>query len=247
MAITYTVVPGDTLGAIAKRYGTTVDQIVRDNNIQNRDLIHPGQKFVVGAGSGTSASVPKNTGMGPQQPGGMGIPRRPRNTGMGPQEAGDPDAEGVGKILSARGDHQTNPFTDSRTNKESDLAKNEAETRAKKEKTYTARATVIGDPTLKSNTLIKINNVGAKFGGHWWVKNVTHRINSSGYICDLDLQKDAIASTDGDTTGFGSPIKENPGTKRTPKNTGMGPQETEGKAPKKRIYIDARTGEKLSR
>lgn len=45
---TYTVKKGDTLSAIAKKYGTTVAKIVKDNNIKKPNLIHPGQKLKVG-------------------------------------------------------------------------------------------------------------------------------------------------------------------------------------------------------
>ena len=43
----YTVKSGDTLSGIAKMYNTTVAQIARDNNIQNVNLIYPGQKLLV--------------------------------------------------------------------------------------------------------------------------------------------------------------------------------------------------------
>ena len=44
----HTVVAGDTLSAIAKKYGTTVDQLVAWNNIKNPNLIQVGEKFRVG-------------------------------------------------------------------------------------------------------------------------------------------------------------------------------------------------------
>ena len=40
---TYTVVKGDTLWSIAKRFNTTVDELVRLNNIKNKNLIYVGQ------------------------------------------------------------------------------------------------------------------------------------------------------------------------------------------------------------
>lgn len=40
---TYTVVGGDTLSGIAKKYGVTVDYLKNKNNIQNVDLIYVGQ------------------------------------------------------------------------------------------------------------------------------------------------------------------------------------------------------------
>lgn len=41
--IQYVVKRGDTLSEIANKYGVTVNQIVNDNNIRNRNLIYPGQ------------------------------------------------------------------------------------------------------------------------------------------------------------------------------------------------------------
>ena len=43
----YTVVSGDNLTKIAKKYGTTVNQLVAWNNIPNPDLIYAGQKLRV--------------------------------------------------------------------------------------------------------------------------------------------------------------------------------------------------------
>lgn len=43
----YVVQPGDTLWKIAKRYNTSVDDIVRVNDIENPDLIYPGEKFLI--------------------------------------------------------------------------------------------------------------------------------------------------------------------------------------------------------
>ena len=45
--IVYVVKRGDTLSRIALNYGTTVSQIVRENNISNPNLIYPGQRLVV--------------------------------------------------------------------------------------------------------------------------------------------------------------------------------------------------------
>ncbi|WP_338930485.1 LysM peptidoglycan-binding domain-containing protein [Streptomyces netropsis] len=43
----YTVKSGDTLTAIAARFGTTVEQLVKWNNIPNPDLIKVGQQLIV--------------------------------------------------------------------------------------------------------------------------------------------------------------------------------------------------------
>lgn len=42
---TYTVQPGDTLSEIAQKYGMTVNELVKLNNIKNPNLIYPGQKI----------------------------------------------------------------------------------------------------------------------------------------------------------------------------------------------------------
>jgi LysM repeat protein len=41
----YVVQEGDTLGEIAQRFGTTVDALVEANNIEDPDLIFPGQRL----------------------------------------------------------------------------------------------------------------------------------------------------------------------------------------------------------
>lgn len=55
--VTYTVVWGDTLTAIAKQYNTTVSKLVELNNITNPNYIVVGQVLIV---SGTASAVTKN-------------------------------------------------------------------------------------------------------------------------------------------------------------------------------------------
>ena len=58
---TYTVQRGDTLAAIARRYGTTVQAIAQANNIVNPNLIYPNQVLVIptsGGGGGTPSPTP---------------------------------------------------------------------------------------------------------------------------------------------------------------------------------------------
>ena len=45
--IIYFAQPGDTLWKIAKKYNTTVDDILKMNNIQDKDVIMPGQQIVI--------------------------------------------------------------------------------------------------------------------------------------------------------------------------------------------------------
>lgn len=46
----YVVQPGDTLSEIAERFGTTVRALVRANDIDDPDRIHPGQELVIPSG-----------------------------------------------------------------------------------------------------------------------------------------------------------------------------------------------------
>lgn len=72
---TYTVVPGDTLGRIAGRFGTTVSAIASLNGITNINLIFVGQVL----------RIPGGTGPGPQPttaPGSTPIPTVPGGVGL---------------------------------------------------------------------------------------------------------------------------------------------------------------------
>jgi LysM repeat protein len=51
-ANTYTVRPGDTLSSIARRHGTSVQQLLAANEIKRADPIRPGQKLRVPASGG---------------------------------------------------------------------------------------------------------------------------------------------------------------------------------------------------
>ena len=48
--ITYKVKFGDSLSKIAKKYNTTVEQLVKDNKIKNKHLIFVGQKLIIKQG-----------------------------------------------------------------------------------------------------------------------------------------------------------------------------------------------------
>lgn len=45
--VIYVVQKGDTLWKLAKRFNSTVEDIAEINNIENPDLIYPGQKFII--------------------------------------------------------------------------------------------------------------------------------------------------------------------------------------------------------
>lgn len=54
--VIHVVVRGDTLGRIARSYGTTVSALVVANDIRNANLIHLGQNIVVPEGSSSSSA-----------------------------------------------------------------------------------------------------------------------------------------------------------------------------------------------
>lgn len=56
--VVYTVVKGDTLSHIAKRYGTTYQYLAKINNIPNPNLIYVGQKIVISGASSSSSPSP---------------------------------------------------------------------------------------------------------------------------------------------------------------------------------------------
>lgn len=57
---TYTVKKGDTLSAIAKQYGTTYQQLAKDNGISNPNLIYVGQKINIGGNTSTETKTDTN-------------------------------------------------------------------------------------------------------------------------------------------------------------------------------------------
>ncbi|MCA9969572.1 MAG: LysM peptidoglycan-binding domain-containing protein, partial [Anaerolineales bacterium] len=63
-AFQYTVQSGDTLSALARRFGTTVQAIVAANNISNPNLIHVGQVLEIPEGT----NPPSNPNPNPTPP-----------------------------------------------------------------------------------------------------------------------------------------------------------------------------------
>ncbi len=61
-ARSYTVVPGDTLSAIASRHGISLGTILSANGIRSTDIIRPGQKLALGG----TAKVTKTSNTAPQ-------------------------------------------------------------------------------------------------------------------------------------------------------------------------------------
>lgn len=65
----YIVQPGDTLAIIAQKFGTTVEAIVRANNITNPNLIYVGQVLTIPSGTVPPVPVPPPVPTPPPAPG----------------------------------------------------------------------------------------------------------------------------------------------------------------------------------
>ena len=56
---THTVAPGDTLGTVGQRYGSTAGDVARANAVGRRDTIHPGQTLVIPRNGPASPETPE--------------------------------------------------------------------------------------------------------------------------------------------------------------------------------------------
>ena len=54
----YTIQKGDNLTKIAKEFGTTVDELVKLNNIKDPNLIYAGAELKIPAGAGAATATP---------------------------------------------------------------------------------------------------------------------------------------------------------------------------------------------
>jgi phage protein D len=52
---------------------------------------------------------------------------------------------------------------------------------------------MIGNPTLRSRTVVLISGIGAAFDGLWWVKEVRHSIGSGGYTQSAQVTREGLA------------------------------------------------------
>jgi N-acetylmuramoyl-L-alanine amidase len=70
-ASSYIISPGDTMWSIAQKHGVSVDEIVAANNIQNANLIYPGQSLTI-PGQATAPVPPASGGSGSNNSGSSG-------------------------------------------------------------------------------------------------------------------------------------------------------------------------------
>ena len=55
------------------------------------------------------------------------------------------------------------------------------------EKVITCKMTCVGNPFLTSSQVLTINNVSSIWSGKWYIKKCKHTLNTSGYLCTIDL------------------------------------------------------------
>jgi LysM repeat protein len=99
-AVSHTVVPGDTLGAIAARHGVDLNTVLSANGLSLSSVIYPGDQILI-PGPGQAAAAPQTA---PQT-----VPAAPKPAGMGiyhasasvTPKASPAPASGVGAALVA--------------------------------------------------------------------------------------------------------------------------------------------------
>ncbi|MBT2521129.1 LysM peptidoglycan-binding domain-containing protein [Arthrobacter sp. ISL-28] len=103
-AVSHTVVPGDTLGAIAARHGVDLNTVLSANGLSLSSVIYPGDQILI-PGPGQAAAAPQT----PPQPAPQTVPAAPKPAGMGiyhasasvTPKASPAPASGVGAALVA--------------------------------------------------------------------------------------------------------------------------------------------------
>lgn len=69
----------------------------------------------------------------------------------------------------------------------------EAQARAAKgageSKCWKARARTAGSPAYRAKEPFEVRGVGTKYSGLWWAVKVTHSIDSGGYTCEIDFDR----------------------------------------------------------
>lgn len=92
----YTVRPRENLTVIANRFGTTVDELVRLNNISNRDLIFEGQELILPEGTAETPAGPPDTAPLPRIPPGRSAAAAMFDVGMDVPAPDGPEMDPAG-------------------------------------------------------------------------------------------------------------------------------------------------------
>lgn len=56
----------------------------------------------------------------------------------------------------------------------------------------TARGSCIGNPQLQSRTVVKLQGLGKRFSGKYYVTSTTHTIDANGYRTEFEVKRDAL-------------------------------------------------------
>lgn len=105
----------------------------------------------------------------------------------------------------------------------------------------TAEATTVGVPTFRAKQNIEMRGVGRKFSGVYYVEAVRHRIDGSGYSCELTLRRNALGK------GAGHTATDTLGKRNTQHTTARaGSRSTPPPArPSSSVVIDANSGRRV--
>lgn len=76
--------------------------------------------------------------------------------------------------------------------------------------------TMIGIPQLASKKIYIVEGLGKRLSGRYRAKSVRHIIDSSGYICEMEMIRNAETSKDDKTVGDKSKVNEQPVTPEKP-------------------------------
>lgn len=110
----------------------------------------------------------------------------------------------------------------------------------------TAEAVTIGLPTLGAKTNVEIRGVGRKFSGLYHVESVRHRIDGSGYSCELTLRRNALGSGAGKAAPNSQGQRNAQHAPPAASHPASSPTRRHPSAPSPaRIVIDANTGRRV--
>jgi len=106
----------------------------------------------------------------------------------------------------------------------------------------TAEAVTVGLPTLRAKTNVELRGVGRQFSGRYHVEAVRHRIDGSGYSCELTLRRNALGRSAGqtapDTLGKQNVQQARAAASRPASSPAR------SATPRRQIVIDANTGQR---
>lgn len=106
----------------------------------------------------------------------------------------------------------------------------------------TAEATTIGLPTMRAKQNIEMRGVGRKFSGIYYVEAVRHRIDGSGYSCELTLRRNALGKGAGHTATDTLGKRNTQHASKAASSPASPPART---VPSPKIVIDANSGRRV--